>query len=319
MIKTFSTDSIDCVDELSDCSSVDFDCIIEMICPTLQLKTKSNNNKISVNTSTNLPSKSFLTTVEMEDIVLNQMITTEKNFEEKIIINGSENTSTVEKNYETISYSVVCSVCLEEGSSTALLGCNHVFCENCWQRYIETKIYLGNEKLSCLELECESHIDIATAMKFMNNKTFLIYQKLICNAFILKNQSKACPNPKCEKIAMPVHTNIIQPSSSSLNKNIPIVKCGCTKSWCFNCQLGDHWPVSCEVWKQYEKQMNQDINVLFDRNGRFFQTELNCRRCPFCKSHIEKNGGVCRFHSVCLWSNILLDMFAKTSFFYWKM
>jgi len=295
-IKIFSDDVIEHIQELDDYSLVNFNCMIEMICPILERTTNVSTNKSVKNPLTVLPFKQYLSTYEVKDLVMNNI--NSNNLSEVLVVEIIKEEEVKENTGE--SYSIICSVCLEEVDfSTFMLECKHSFCNQCWTRYIETKVYLGNVDITCLELECDTAVDFVTAMKFLSNKSFSIFHKLLFNSFILKNRSKCCPNLKCERVAIPsLKEN--QQSSSKIHCNIPIVNCTCKASWCFNCQLGEHWPVSCELRQQYEDQMTKEFNYFYmTKTGRFYETKIRGRRCPFCNVYVEKNGGCPQIVCIC--------------------
>jgi len=65
------------------------------------------------------------------------------------------------------------------------------------------------------------------------------------------------------------------------------VQCKCGFRFCFKCadfDIGDHAPASCEdVDKWVKKAADESENVKW--------MQANTKKCPKCKSHIEKNGG----------------------------
>eukprot|EP01088_Endostelium_zonatum_P004774 TRINITY_DN1610_c0_g2_i1.p1 TRINITY_DN1610_c0_g2~~TRINITY_DN1610_c0_g2_i1.p1 ORF type:complete len:746 (+),score=152.67 TRINITY_DN1610_c0_g2_i1:80-2317(+) len=100
-------------------------------------------------------------------------------------------------------------------------------------------------------------------------------------------------------------TNIIQPiikltreevqeeMAQSKGQGAVPIDCACGISFCFRCHdydLGDHSPARCdyiEIWNAKQKSENENLEWLLK----------NTKKCPKCKTNIEKNGGC--MHMTC--------------------
>jgi len=74
-----------------------------------------------------------------------------------------------------------------------------------------------------------------------------------------------------------------------ISKELLSVTCNCGYSFCFKChdyELGDHSPARCEwieEWQSKQKTENENVIWLLQ----------NTKKCPKCKSPIEKTVDVC--------------------------
>jgi ariadne-1 len=95
-------------------------------------------------------------------------------------------------------------------------------------------------------------------------------------------QVKWCPAPGCQYAIKCERANRRQP-----------VRCKCGFEFCFRCadfNIGDHVPVTCEnleLWMRKASDESENVNWLL----------ANTKKCPKCRSPIEKNGGC--MHMTC--------------------
>jgi ariadne-1 len=130
----------------------------------------------------------------------------------------------------------------------------------------------------CNELVHENAFKI-----FAPGELYAVYDKYLNRSIVLENPvAKFCPAPNC--------TNAIQ--TDRTNRKAPVV-CDCGFQWCFICadyEIGDHIPANCEdmdAWKQKASDESENVKWMV----------ANTKRCPQCRSSIEKNGGC--MHMTC--------------------
>jgi len=185
---------------------------------------------------------------------------------------------------------VTCEICLDilPAKNTYALGCGHRFCFDCWTGYLENKLSEGRDCVStkCPAEKCNEIVHEQAFRKFLKEDKMKIYKKYIVKSFVEDNpQIKWCPAAGCNRAV-------------SYRKNAKkVVHCVCGFKFCFNCsdaEIGDHIPATCdqvESWRQKASDESENVTWLL----------ANTKKCPQCRSPIEKNGGcmhmTCRVNS----------------------
>ena len=174
----------------------------------------------------------------------------------------------------------------DEGAT--LLPCRHWFCRSCWQHYLDEKMSQNAAKIECPFTDCEFTVDIVTCLSFSSHSNAVGYLQTKFESEIQNSSSlEWCPG--CESAA--VCENFTKKKTESILKDIPFVSCSCKKKWCFSCQGNPHWPASCELYSEYQEIRKQQMGTLFDQTGQPYQTEVEVKPCPYCKTPINKNQG----------------------------
>lgn len=170
-----------------------------------------------------------------------------------------------------------CKVCytMVDSSEMSGLPCGHLFCTECWENYLKTKITSGeSDSIPCLAFDCGIIVDDDTIMNLLKNPIQKkIYQRLIMNSFVKSNKLfRWCPSPDCNKVVKVRSTEPIK------------ITCDCKYVFCFGC--GDSWhePISCDYLRKWLIKCRDDSETLN-------WMKLNTKDCPNCKTVIEKNGG----------------------------
>ncbi|KAH8832357.1 RING-5 domain-containing protein [Flagelloscypha sp. PMI_526] len=208
-----------------------------------------------------------------------------------------------------------CPVCFDDspGVTTSSLDCEHLYCTECWQQHLRSKIKdEGEHSISCMAERCTllaSDTFIRTVLKD-EPATLKRYQELLVRNFVDTNPNlKFCPYPSCTNtVSCPGFSN-----KRILSKIIPTVSCGARgvppsvdaearekqtdetglglgiadreHKFCFGCNIDtDHRPVVCSVTKMWMKKCADDSETANWIKG-------NTKECTKCQSTIEKNGG----------------------------
>jgi ariadne-1 len=123
----------------------------------------------------------------------------------------------------------------------------------------------------------------AAFQKLVSKEAYSKYNYYLNRSFVEDNEFiKWCPAPGC--------TNAIR--CERPNRKAAVV-CACGFTFCFKCadyEIGDHSPVSCthlEKWLQKASDESENVNWML----------ANTKKCPKCRSPIEKNGGC--MHMTC--------------------
>jgi len=182
---------------------------------------------------------------------------------------------------------VSCPVCLDDinPKKAFSLSCGHAQCNECWTGYLQDSLGDGTNcvNLKCPTRNCKASCTPEVWKKFLPHKSYLRYLKFNVEAYVETNERrKWCPAPGC--------TNCIETSTT---KHLTPIKCHCGFSWCFFCHdhdIGSHAPASCDEVAAWLKKSNAE-----SENIKWMTA--NCKLCPKCDKHIEKNGGC--MHMTC--------------------
>eukprot|EP01123_Difflugia_compressa_P006290 TRINITY_DN18475_c0_g1_i1.p1 TRINITY_DN18475_c0_g1~~TRINITY_DN18475_c0_g1_i1.p1 ORF type:complete len:513 (+),score=84.60 TRINITY_DN18475_c0_g1_i1:22-1560(+) len=180
-----------------------------------------------------------------------------------------------------------CLICLESvpSTDTFALSCGHRYCRACWHDYLNIVVKLDALCIwtRCPYPKCNELVHENAFKTFCTPSNYETYENQLNRSMVLENPvTKFCPSPNC--------SNAIQVDTSK-RKN-PVL-CDCGFKWCFGCadyEIGDHIPSTCEDvenWKQ--KAVDESENVKW--------MVANTKKCPACRSAIEKNGGC--MHMTC--------------------
>ncbi|KAJ3385839.1 hypothetical protein HDU92_002824 [Lobulomyces angularis] len=175
-----------------------------------------------------------------------------------------------------------CDICCDddEDLESLALSCQHRFCINCYQQYLELKIKDEGESrnIQCPGRQCSLKVDEKTVELVVSEDVFKRYVKLLLRTYVDdKSTIKWCPSPNCEYA---VECSV---TKKYLQEIVPTVTCLCGYSWCFGCSLSDHQPSICELVKIWLKKCEDDSETANWMNA-------NTKECVKCNSVIEKNG-----------------------------
>ena len=140
---------------------------------------------------------------------------------------------------------MTCSICYLESKEFFKLNCNHSFCENCWESYLEEKIKTSNvEKITCMMANCPEEMSREDIEFLCKYESFVKYLKFKENINITKsNTKKFCPILDCGSYAE------VHPTDPNSKENIDankFVTCLNGHSFCYNCLSNWHGKVKCQ-------------------------------------------------------------------------
>lgn len=180
-----------------------------------------------------------------------------------------------------------CLICMEDVAreATFALACGHRYCKECWRGYLEVLIRDGPRAVyaRCPAPKCQAIVHESAYRALVTPEQFNRYNRFLLRTFVEDNQQmKWCPSPGC--------SNAIFVEQS--NRRAPVT-CKCGFTFCFRCadyEIGDHSPVRCELLEKWlQKATDESENVKW--------MIANTKKCPKCRSPIEKNGGC--MHMTC--------------------
>lgn len=199
--------------------------------------------------------------------------------------------STLEANQEPLE----CLICMETfgPSQVFSLCCGHRYCKGCWKEYLEVKIKDGPICISarCPAPKCKAIVNENAFKTLVDEASFKKYEHYLARSFVENNDYvKWCPSPGC---IYAVKSENSRPKKSA--------SCLCGYQFCFNCadsDIGAHTPAPCdqvEKWKQKSKDESENVKWMLQ----------NTKKCPKCRSPIEKNGGC--MHMTCRNANCMYE------------
>jgi len=180
-----------------------------------------------------------------------------------------------------------CPICMENCSSknSYALGCGHRYCNDCWQQYLMTALESAHTVTStrCPFPKCNALVHDDAFNTHLSKKAYERYQLFLRRSFVDSNpKTKWCPAPGCKRAVR----------VERANRRDPIV-CDCGAVFCYRCadaEIGDHTPATCvDIEKWLAKASDESENLTW--------LAANTKKCPKCRSPIEKNGGC--MHMTC--------------------
>lgn len=168
---------------------------------------------------------------------------------------------------------------------TFALACGHRYCKDCWRDYLEIKIKDGPACVTarCPSPRCKAIVHESVFKTLVDAPSYERYSHFFMRSFVENNDYvKWCPAPGCSYAVR----------SESAHRKRPI-QCVCGFRFCFQCsdtEVGDHAPAPCEQVRKWKKKANEE-----SENVKWMLQ--NTKKCPKCRSPIEKNGGC--MHMTC--------------------
>ena len=183
-----------------------------------------------------------------------------------------------------------CKICFDKVPDQYLFkinSINHEICIDCLKSYITNEIIKGHLfPLKCPHCLIEN-LDLSLIRQFVDQTTFLKYQRLVINYAIVSNKNFLyCPG--CFQLIMKEdcknekRLNLIE-NTESKKLACPV----CSIEICEACYREKHNPTKCETMALNE------IN--------FFGKTTDVQRCPNCKAYVEKMKGCNHITCRCLY------------------
>ena len=161
-----------------------------------------------------------------------------------------------------------CGICLERTHlPLALAGCGHIFCHQCWSRYLVASVRDDvTLPLRCPETCCSQPVDLVTAAFILtrHQSHFPSWQTF------LELSIKALPFHSCHRCHRPSYLS-------------DRTHCPCGELRCLACGLRDHWPASCADFALSLQLAKEDLSTS--------RLEVLVRTCPRCHECWEKSYG----------------------------
>ncbi|KAF8806819.1 hypothetical protein BYT27DRAFT_7242544 [Phlegmacium glaucopus] len=169
-----------------------------------------------------------------------------------------------------------CPVCTDEISHPEQLGCGHTYCSGCLRRYLESAPHTKIFPIVCIgdEDACKTPISIPQIRRFLQPQVFQALVEVAFRSYLDQHaqELKFCTTPDCQQIYR--HS----PSTR-------ILQCpSCFSTICSACDEEAHEGMTCQERRLHKNPAEQDC--LFNE-----WANVHGKRCPECRSVVEKNGG----------------------------
>jgi len=171
-----------------------------------------------------------------------------------------------------------CSICLDDCKISRMtrIPCGHIFCNECWTGYIDTKINDGLvTEMFCAAKGCKTQMDEVTILKLISKNPDLKekYNKLVCQAYVRDNKNiRWCPGKGCENA---IRVQLLKDKE---------ITCSCSTKFCFGCGELPHAPADCTMIKEWNNKNHSEGD-----DAKWIASYT--KECPKCRSVIHKDGG----------------------------
>eukprot|EP00794_Sanderia_malayensis_P017423 gene17423-19167_t len=197
-----------------------------------------------------------------------------------------------------------CDICedyfsTDESIQMTEMSCGHKFCNKCWDRYLSAKISHGQtHNIFCPGHACEKLVPVEFTEKLVSRDMAKIYLEFDIKAFVDTNPYlRWCPHPNCD-MAIKLPEQMLPLNSLRNGLNAKSVDCGKGHYFCCECFGEAHEPCSCDQWQKWKEKVKeidpQKESGLTNKRSAVataYWLVTNSKKCPSCKSHIEKNQG----------------------------
>lgn len=194
---------------------------------------------------------------------------------------------------------VTCIICYDTVSmmQVAGIGCGHLFCCDCWNQYLTTKIMDEGYGMSLECPACSVLLDAefvlallgagagAGAGRSVAGRARAAFLRAVANGFVAAHRRiKWCPAPDCDNAAKVAEETAVKVARGRAHN----VKCECGHEFCFGCLKECHDPLHCDLLRKWESVIADD-----DGSSSSKWIVANAKACPNsgCSAVIEKNGG----------------------------
>jgi ariadne-1 len=135
----------------------------------------------------------------------------------------------------------VCNICYVDIKTKQMFGldCGHLYCTDCWNQYLTTKVMSeGNVcSMTCAETKCKVIVDDKQVLQLLSDASVkLKYQRLTTNSFVESNRLlRWCTKADCD------HAFSVEVSGAQL------VRCVCGTQICFGCGQSNHMSFTSQM------------------------------------------------------------------------
>ncbi|KDR76477.1 hypothetical protein GALMADRAFT_139404 [Galerina marginata CBS 339.88] len=173
-----------------------------------------------------------------------------------------------------------CPICTDDVSNPEQLGCGHTYCAGCLKHFLMSAAETRNFPLICIanDATCAVPISIPFIQRFLPAQAF---ESLVEAAFLSyldqhPQELKYCTTPDCKQI----YRHRTDPT---------VLQCpSCFLTICAACGEDAHEDMTCE---QHQFHKNPNAEHWQERLNQQLALAHGYKKCPQCKTWIEKIGG----------------------------
>ncbi|KAK5306905.1 hypothetical protein LTR99_002597 [Exophiala xenobiotica] len=188
--------------------------------------------------------------------------------------------SSEDREQETDDKSRECPVCFHDADNPVELSCGHFYCQGCFEDQCRT-IKDGMIPITCHgnEGSCEKVLTLDEIRKLLPYDQFEALLAASWNLYIRKHSDELdyCLTPDCDTVFNTTEEALAVPCEN------------CLSSTCTKCHAISHEGLPCWT-KDYEKSGDAE-------RDQQWMDKHHIKRCPKCKTAIEKTGGC--HHVIC--------------------
>ena len=178
------------------------------------------------------------------------------------------------RNHEDNQSKLDCSICLTPASDPIQTTCGHIYCKSCFAHQCASATSNGIIPIRCVgNSDNCSHIFTVEELKtYLTHESFEQLLETSLVQYVRSNPKflRHCPTPDC-------------PSIYRLTTKRDKLLChSCLNIICINCQVQDHFGISCSAYQAAIK-----AEETFSK----WKKENNVNECPRCDAPIEKTDG----------------------------
>lgn len=164
-----------------------------------------------------------------------------------------------------------CVVCWTEADDPLKITCGHIYCRECFNAQVSSND--GTKAVICAEDTCGHTLEMQELKSLLPYATFERLRQASFEAYVRAHSEdfQYCPTPDCPQIYRP------------LDDGTAVLCTHCLMSICTSCKVVYHDGMSCEDYKD----LSSEGMKAFER----YMKETDTRKCPTCKTPIEKTYG----------------------------
>ncbi|KAH6824571.1 hypothetical protein C2S53_010385 [Perilla frutescens var. hirtella] len=148
----------------------------------------------------------------------------------------------------------ICKICYRKTLPQKMVSttCGHLFCSNCWKKYIATAINdgVGCLTLCCPEPDCKAAAgtDMIDMLALEGNKEK--YYTYLGRSYVERNQKrKWCPSPGCDR-AIEIDRDVSESNDMAYD---------CSFKFCWRCAVESHCPAECKTVSEWMEKSSSEV------------------------------------------------------------
>ncbi|CAH2046432.1 unnamed protein product [Thlaspi arvense] len=175
-----------------------------------------------------------------------------------------------------------CEICVESkpiNESFPIKGCSHSYCNDCVSKYIAAKLQDNLLSIDCLVSGCSGRLEPDQCRLILPREVFDRWGDALCEAVVMRSKRFYCPHQDCSALVF------LDDKEEGKMKESECPHCNIMV--CVACETKWHPEISCEEFQKLAENERERDDILLKKMAE----SKKWRRCPSCKSYIEKSHG----------------------------